>query len=170
LIQVKAIPSAGVSFASMTRSFAAAALTPDDIGIAFPLIRAALPDIDLAAWRSFARGIVGLPSPYPTGGVALRNEAGYLCGVLTYRIDRDLRHGTTLNVDVFAALDVTGEEAAMRALLQAAEEKARELRCASVRVTIESGGDVLAERFLVNGYRNQAAVFGRTLGPRTALA
>ncbi|HWI29725.1 MAG TPA: hypothetical protein VN668_22305 [Stellaceae bacterium] len=154
----------------MTRSFAAAPLTIDDIGVAFPLIRAALPDIDLSAWRSFARGLVDLPSPYPTGGVALRNEGGYLCGVLTYRIDRDLRHGTTLNVDVFAALDVTGEEAAMRALLQAAEEKARELRCAAVGIHIEGGGGPIADRFRTTGYRRQATIFCKMLEPRTALA
>jgi hypothetical protein len=151
----------------MARSFTAAPLTVDDIGVAFPLIHAALPEIDLSAWRSFARGLVDLPSPYPAGGVSLRNEAGYLCGVLTYRIDRDLRHGTALTVDTFAALDVTGEEAAARALLQAAEEKARELHCAAVRVHV-AGGLESTSRFAAAGYRARATVLCKGLGPRPA--
>jgi hypothetical protein len=150
----------------MVRSFAAAPLTAQDIGLAYPLIRAALPDVDLAAWRGFARGIVDLPSPYPVGGVCLRNEAGYLCGVLTYRIDRDLRCGTALTIDVFAALDVTGEEEALRALLHAAEEKAYELRCTAVRVHLEKPAGTLANRLLSAGYACQATIFCKSLGPR----
>jgi hypothetical protein len=150
----------------MVRSFAAAPLTAQDIGLAYPLICAALPDIDLAAWRSFARGIADLPSPFPAGGVCLRNEAGYLCGVLTYRIDRDLRHGTALTIDVFAALDVTGEEAAFHALLHAAEEKAHELRCAAVRIHLEKPAGTLANRLSSAGYASQATIFCKSVGPR----
>lgn len=147
----------------MARSFTAAPLTAADIAVTFPVISAALPGIDLATWRSFARGLVDLPSPYPAGGACLRNDGGYVCGVMTYRIDRDLRHGTALNVDLFAALDLTGEEVTTQALLQLAEEKARELRCAAIRIHLESGGEVLARRFLAAGYRHQAMVFGRRL-------
>lgn len=150
----------------MTRSFTASPLTAEDIGVAFPLVHAAVPEIDLAAWRSFARGVVDQPSPYPAGAIALRNEAGYLCGVLTYSIDRDLRYGTALGVDLFAALDVTGEEAAARALLHAAEEKARELHCAAVRVCIDGFAEPLPDRIAAAGYRAQAAVFCKPLGPR----
>ena len=154
----------------MVRSFTAAPLTAADVGVAFPLIRAALPGIDLEAWRSFARGVVDQPSPYPAGGVGLRNEAGYLCGVLTYRIDRDLRHGTALNVDLFAALDVTGEEAATRALLQAAEETARELRCSAGRVSLDGPPELAAGRFSTVGYHAKSTVFCKAVGPPPAAA
>jgi hypothetical protein len=147
----------------MVRSFTAAPLTAEDIAVAFPLVHAALPEIDLAMWRSFARGIVGLPSPYPAGGACLRNEGGYVCGVLTYRIEGDLRHGTALTVDLFAALDVTGEAAATRALLQVAEEKARDLHCTGIRVSIARGGANLARRFLTSGYRAEATIFCKPL-------
>lgn len=156
------------SFGPMTRSFIASPLTAEDIGVAFPLVHAAMPEIDLAAWRSFARGVVDQPSPYPVGAIALRNEAGYLCGVLTYRIDRDLRYGTALNVDLFAALDVTGEEAAARALLHAADAKARELCCAAVRVCIDGLAEPLPARVSAAGYRAQATVFCKPLRPRAA--
>jgi hypothetical protein len=147
----------------MIRSFTAAPLTAEDIAVAFPLVHAALPEIDLALWRSFARGIVDLPSPYPAGGACLRNEGGYVCGVLTYRIERDLRHGTVLNVDLFAALDVTGEEAATRALLQVAEGKARDLHCPAIRVTIEKSGATLTRRLRTSGYRPEATIFCKPL-------
>jgi hypothetical protein len=148
---------------AMIRSFTAAPLTAADIAVAFPLVHAALPGIDLAMWRRFARGIVDLPSPYPAGGACLRNEGGYICGVLTYHIEGDLRHGTALTVDLFAALDVTGEEAATHALLQVAEEKARDLHCTGIRVTIARGGAKLARRFLTSGYRAEATIFCKPL-------
>ena len=149
----------------MARAFTTSALSADDIGIAFPLIHAALPDVALATWRDFARGFVGLPAPFPAGAIGLRNEAGYLCGVLTYRIDRDLRHGMALSVDIFAALDVTGEAAAMRALLHAAEAKAQELRCAAIRIHIEGRNRKQPRQFAASGFRQQASVFAKELAP-----
>lgn len=154
----------------MARAFTTSSLAAEDIDIAFPLIHAALPDVSLATWRDFARGFIGLPSPYPAGAIGLRNEAGYLCGILTYRVDRDLRHGTVLSVDIFAALDVTGEEAAMRALLLAAEAKAHELRCGVARIQIEGRQGARTQRLLASGYRQQSSVFSKALAPPAAPA
>lgn len=154
----------------MARAFTTSSLAAEDVDVVFPLIHAALPDVSLATWRDFARGFVGLPSPYPAGAIGLRNEAAYLCGVLTYRIDRDLRHGTVLSVDIFAALDVTGEEAAMRALLLAAEAKAHELRCGVARIQIEGSAGGRAQRLAASGYRQQASVFCKELTPPAAPA
>jgi hypothetical protein len=149
----------------MARAFTTSPLTIDEIGVAFPLIHAVLPDVALATWRDFARGFVGLPSPYPAGAIGLRNEAGYLCGILTYRIDRDLRHGTVLSVDIFAALDVTGEVAALRALLHAAEAKGQELRCAAAHIRVEGREGKRATQFAASGFRQQASVFSKELAP-----
>jgi len=149
----------------MARAFTTSSLVAEDVDVAFPLIHAASPDVGLATWRDFARGFVGLPSPYPAGAIGLRNEAGYLCGILTYRIDRDLRHGMVLSIDIFAALDVTGEVAAMRALLQAAEAKANELRCGVARIQIERSEGTQAQRLLASGYRQRASVFCKELAP-----
>lgn len=149
----------------MARAFTTSALSADDIGIAFPLIHAALPDVTLATWRDFARGFVGLPAPYSAGALGLRNEAGYLCGILTYRIDRDLRHGTALSVDIFAALDVTGEAAAMRALLHAAEAKAQELRCAAIRIHVDGSKGKRPQQFAASGFRQQTSVFSKQVPP-----
>ncbi|MGO8916087.1 MAG: hypothetical protein ACLQJR_09290 [Stellaceae bacterium] len=165
MIQVKADRRGAAKIYFMTRAYTTSSLTGQDVGIAFPLIHAALPDIDLAAWRGFARALVDLPSPYPAGAIGLRNEAGYLCGVLTYRIDRDLRHGTALTVDIFAALDVTGEAAAMNALLLAAEAKAQELRCAVARIQIEGPEGARAQHLTASGYRQQASMFCKPLAP-----
>jgi hypothetical protein len=170
LIQVKARRRRAATSIAMVRAFTTSSLAAADVDVAFPLIHAALPDVTLATWRDFARGFVGLPSPYPAGAIGLRNEAGYLCGVLTYRIDRDLRHGTVLSVDIFAALDVTGEEAAMRALLQAAEAKAHELRCGVARIQIDGHKGARAQRLVASGYREQASVFSKQLAPPLAPA
>lgn len=149
----------------MVRAFTTSPLAAEDIDVAFPLVHATLPDVGLATWRDFARGFVGFPSPYPAGALGLRNEGGYFCGVLTYRIDRDLRHGTALSIDIFAALDVTGEAAAMRALLQAAEAKAHELRCNVARINIDGPSGTRDQHLLAAGYRHQTRVFSKKLAP-----
>jgi hypothetical protein len=155
--------------ARMAGSFTTTALTPDEIGPAFTLVLLAAPGVDLAAWRTFARPLVDSPAPHSSGAIGVRNEGGYLCGLLVYRTERDLRLGTVLTVDLFTALDVINEDAATRALLEAAEEKARELHCAGTHIRIDASQVSLARRFAEAGHRAQAKLFCKPIAPKPAL-
>lgn len=154
----------------MVRCFTASALTADEIAPAFPLLHASAPNVDFATWRSFARHLVDPVVPGALGAICLRNEAGYLCGVLTYRTDRHLEHGTVLTVDLFAALDVVGDGEATHALLQSAEEKARALRCAALQIYLNADQNSPAKRIAAAGYRAGGKLFGKSLARRPAPA
>jgi hypothetical protein len=153
---------------TMTRSFATATLTSDDVALAFPLVHAAAPDITLERWQSFAKPLVDVLVPQPAGAIGLRNEAGYFCGLLTYRTDRDLRYGTVLTIDLFTALDVINDAEATNALLQAAEEKARQLNCAATLIRIDPAQKSLAKRIARAGLGSEGKLFCKHVAPRPA--
>jgi hypothetical protein len=146
----------------MTRVFTTASLTSAEIAPAFPLVHATFPELDFAAWRSFATRLLS-ETECAAGAVGVRNEAGYLCGLLIYRADRHLRHGKVLSIDLFTALDVTGEAAAGSALLTAAEAKAAELGCSATHIVIEGAQRALVESFAKAGHRSEAKLFCKRL-------
>ena len=149
----------------MTRSFTTFLLGPGDAAIVFPLVQAALPKLDLATWQRFARPLIDPPAPSLQGALGLRNEAGYVCGVLTYRADRDLQCGAVLTVDLFTALDLVSEQSATDALLQAAELKAREFGCAAIHIHLGQGQKSIAGRVSRAGYRAEATRHCKTVAP-----
>lgn len=150
----------------MPQPFTTFALGPDEIGVVFPLVHATAADIDLPRWRSFARRMIDAQARPAYGAIGLRNAAGYICGLLIYRAEHDLRHGAVLAVDLFAALDLLNEERPIRALMQVADAKARELNCAATHIRIGTSQKSLAEYFAAAGYSQEAILFCKTVEPR----
>jgi hypothetical protein len=159
LIQVKAAGGDRFHRYAMTRSFSSFALAPEQTAVVFPLVHAAIPEITLDAWRGFLRA-----QGEGAGALGLRNEAGYICGLLLFRAEHDLRHGRLLAINLFIALDLVNEEEAASALLHAAEAKARELGCAATHIRVDAAQKSLAQRFSAAGYRNEADLFCRAIG------
>jgi hypothetical protein len=149
----------------MTRSFSSFALTTDDIGAVYPLVRATVPEVDLGTWQSFARRLVDEEAPGTGGVVGLRNGAGYVCGLFAFRPDRNLRHGAVLAVDLFIVLDLVSEADATQALLLAAETKARELNCRAVHIRVDSTQRSILDRMAAAGHRREGALFCKPLEP-----
>lgn len=143
----------------MPHPFTTFALGPEDIAVAFPLVRAIDVDIDLPRWRSFARRMIDAPPSSACGAIGLRSAAGYVCGLLIYQVEHDLRHGTVLAVDLFTALDLLNEERAIHALMQVADAKSRELNCAATYTRIGATQKSLAEHFAAAGHRHEAMLF-----------
>jgi hypothetical protein len=148
----------------MARSFASFTLSPDEVGVVFPLVNAVLPDVELATWQSFARHFTDKPPATQRGAIGLRNAAGYVCGLLIYRTTRDLRYGSVLAVDLFTALDLVNEEAAALTLLEAAEAKARELACSATFIRLDVAQKALLQRFVARGLRPAASLFCQQVG------
>src|SRR5579859_2628896 len=120
----------------MARFFTSFALSPDQVALAFPLVQAAVPVIDLRAWQNFIQATVDASGQATVGALGLRHEGGYVCGLVVYRKQQDLRHGTVLVVDLFVALDLVSDVPAAKALLHAAEAKAHDLGCAAVQIRL----------------------------------
>jgi hypothetical protein len=147
----------------MTKSFISFALRPDQTAVVYPLVHAAVPGIDLEAWRKFVRAFGGPDPSLPAGALGLRNEAGYICGLVLFRCDHDLRHGKVLAVNLFIALDLVNEEEAASALLQAAEAKAREFACTAIHIRLDTTQKSLGQRLAASGYRGEADIFCRVV-------
>jgi hypothetical protein len=164
LIQVKARLRKLADIGHMIRSFASFPLTSGEIAVVYPLVHAVAPDVDLDAWRKFASQLVDDEMAPARGALGLRNAAGYICGLLIYRASLELRHGRVLAVDLFAALDLVGDEPATQALLEAAEAKARELRCAATHIRLDATQRSVANRLVASGHRLEGSVFCRRTG------
>lgn len=149
----------------MTRSFGAFSLAREQIPVVFPLVQAAMPEVDLARWGSFARPLIE-NQPEDLGGIiGLRNKAGYICGLLVYKVTQDLRRGAVLAIDLFTALDLVSEETATRTLLDAAEHKARELCCAAMLIRLDKNQGTVSRHFAAAGHHPQATVFCKAVAP-----
>lgn len=114
----------------MTRHFRVKVLVAERVDDAFPVARAAVPDLTLERWRQFAR-LALLPAAAPTasGILVVENPRGYIQGFCTYRLQHDIRHGTTMAVDDLIAIDLLDSAPIAAALLEALEARARATGC-----------------------------------------
>ena len=144
----------------MARSFSVQSLSRDQVATVFPLISAAYPATTPAVWTDFGRSLAER-SPSYSGALGLKNEAGYFCGVLIYRNDRDAWHEPELAVDLFVALDLINVGAAAKALLEAAETQAAELGCTRIHIQIDKHNEVLVRSIRNAGYSVIARLFDK---------
>ncbi len=135
----------------MAQAYRVEPLSPDRARIAYPVVAALYPTLGQESWQRYARTLTESPQDQ-TGALGLSTEAGYFCGLLIFRNDREPWHEPRLTVDLFVAIDVTAVHAATLALLAAAEAKAAALACTVVQIRIEQGPD-LVQRIRQAGYR-----------------
>jgi hypothetical protein len=146
----------------MARTFNIIELSGERLSVAFPLVSAALPDVALANWRAFVAPFAA--GAGPAGGVlGTVGEGGYLCGLLVYRLDRDLRHGAVLEIDLFIAVDLVDRAAAIRGLIGASEAKASELGCRLVRIRLGADHLGIAADLGRSGYQPDAQLLAKPL-------
>jgi len=82
-------------------------LESSQIGQVFPLAREVLPDLELAGWRRYASTLVAKEDGAQRGILAVRNNAGYFCGLAIYHlVPADA--GALLVADHFIVFDLLG--------------------------------------------------------------
>ncbi len=113
----------------MTRHFLAKALAPERVDDVFPVARAAVPGLTLERWRGFARLALMPAAATASGILVVENARGYIQGFCTYRLQHDIRHGTTMAVDDLVAIDLLDSAPIAAALLEALEARARATDC-----------------------------------------
>jgi hypothetical protein len=136
-------------------------LSPDRALIAYPLVLAGHPEVELEQWLRYVRALTEQP-PERSGVLGLRGDAGYFCGLLIYRNDREPWHEPRLSVELFVAVDLVNVRAVTDALLAAAEAKAAALACAVLQIRIEHGPD-LVKRIRQAGYRPAAELMTKDI-------
>ena len=140
------------------------ALGRDQIRAVYPLIREAVPTLDLAAWLRFARQLMGGRRSGQCGIVAARREGrAFPCGLFCYRVEVDLRRGRTLVADHFVALDLLDPGAVVAALVEELEALAARLGCRAVRSVVHGGAPGVADELRAAGHRPEAELLLKEL-------
>jgi hypothetical protein len=110
---------------------------PDQVNTVFPLVREAVPGIELRAWIGFARKLTNPRRAARAGIVAVRRVPRPMpCGLFMYRHESDLAYGPILATEYFVALDVLDPAPVVRALADEMESLARRLGCAAIRALV----------------------------------
>ncbi len=109
-------------------------LAPEQIRSAFPLIREALPGLDLSGWLRFARQTAGARRAGRAGIIAARRmNRPYPCGLFCYRVDQDVEQGRVLIAEHFVAVDLLEPAAVLAALVAELDKLGPRLGCNAVR-------------------------------------
>jgi hypothetical protein len=129
-------------------------LPPAQASTVFPLVREAIPGIDLRTWLRFARR-AGDPRRAPREGiiVVVRSPRPMPCGLFVYRKEQELGHGDVLIAEHFVAVDVLDAEPVMQALIAELDQLARRLGCSAIRAMVLNPSSQTASQLATAGHR-----------------
>ena len=138
--------------------FVVEVLSRDQIRAVYPLVREAVPTLDLSNWLRFARQLTGSRRGASCGIVAARREGrAYPCGLFCYRVEDDLKLGKVLVADHFVAVDLLDPGAVLAALVQELDVLAKRLGCAAVRSLVHGGTPDIADSLGAAGHQPEGA-------------
>jgi hypothetical protein len=157
----------------MPRQFIARMLTPERVDCAYPIVRLAANDLSPDAWRQLSCAFLqpNDKRPLNSGIVTIEDDDGYVHGLCSYSVTPDLRHGPSLLVDNFIAVDIVHTERARLALIDAMMALARRLGCHAVHLTVpvpgspHESGHSLSSAVLSTGERVDAIRLCKVLVP-----
>jgi hypothetical protein len=140
-----------------------APLTPDMFRTAYPLVRDAVPELDLTDWLRFAR-YAASPARRNQGIlVAWRRRQPFPCGLCCWKNGRDLDHGQVLTAEHVIAVDILDPASLVDALLRELEVIAARLGCRALRSVVRPNSPVLSTRLLAGGHEPAARLFQKGL-------
>jgi len=150
-------------------AFTVRALAPDQIRSVFPLIREAMPEVDLAAWTAFARRLTGRRLGHVGVMAAWREGRTFPCGLFCYRVDRTLGQGRTLIAEYFVAVDLLNPKGVLEALVTELDALGRRLGCNAVRSVVHGGEQEVAGGLVAAGHAPEASLLLKALATETGL-
>jgi len=146
------------------QSYTVQPLVQSQFHAAYPLMREAVPTLDLSAWSRFARRFAD-PRRASRSGimVAQRRSRPYPSGLFCYHKEVDLQYGLLLTVDHFVALDIIDHQSVANALIAALEPLGRRLQCDAIRSLMHVGSQDVAPNLFAAGFRQDGAVLCKRL-------
>jgi hypothetical protein len=150
-------------------------LPPDQASTVFPLVREAIPGLDLRTWQRFARRATD-PKRAGREGiiVVVRRPRPMPCGLFVYRKEQELGHGDVLIAEHFVAVDLLDADPVMQALISELDRLARRLGCSAIRAMVLNPSSQTASQLAIAGHRPagsalwkdvEATVDGETMPP-----
>ncbi|MCW3477798.1 hypothetical protein [Limobrevibacterium gyesilva] len=139
-------------------------LMPEQASTVYPLVREAVPALDLRTWLRFAKRITN-PRRASQEGIMVvrRNSRPMPCGLFVYRRENDLTHGPTLVAEHFIAVDVLDAEPAMRALVAELDTLAEALGCHAIRAMVLGQSSLVASGLRDAGHQPEGATLWKPL-------
>ena len=133
-------------------------LPPDQAGMVFPLLREAIPGLQLPAWLRFARRVTAPRRAGQSGIMVVRRAPRPMpCGLFLWRRDEDLAHGAVLVAEHLVAIDLLDPEPVMTALVMELERLAQRLGCGAIRTMVIRPDAPIATRLLAAGHASEGA-------------
>lgn len=120
----------------MAGTYVIAALQPDQIVRAYPLVQAAVPNLGMVAWHRMASDAIRHEEIL----VAI-NPRGYIQGLSIYRHSDHPTLGPLLDVIFLIVTSAADEHGIARTLLKTIRARAKELRCTRVRFWNQNPGN-----------------------------
>jgi len=138
-------------------------LLPGEGATLFPLVREAVPGIDLKAWLRFAGRISG-QRPTQCGIMVVQRRARSMaCGMFVYHCEDDLAHGPTLVAEHIVAVDMLDPAPVTRALIAELDKLAKQVGTAAVRATVLGKTSPVAAYLSGAGHRPEGATLWKKL-------
>ena len=139
-------------------------LDPAQAATVYPLVREAIPGIDLKAWLRFAKR-AGNPRREAREGIIVvtRKPRALACGLFVYHVENDLERGQTLVAEHFIAVDVLDPEPVMGALVAELDALGARLGCVAIRAMVLSQSALLADGLHAAGHRQEGATLWKAV-------
>lgn len=149
--------------ASMS-GFTSKNLSPDQVHTVYPLVREAIPTLDLRTWTRAAKRIAN-PKRMDQAGirVVLRSPRQLPCGLFLYRREHDLVHGPILVAEHMVAVDVLDPQSVMSALVNELEILAERLGCSATRTVVLGEASLAASGLYAAGHRPEGATLWKPI-------
>jgi len=139
-------------------------LAPGEAATVFPLMREAVPALELKTWLRFARRVNHPRRAAQCGIIVVQRRARPMpCGVFVYRREDDLVHGPTLVAEHIVALDLLDPAPVMRALVEELERLAHKLDCSAIRAMVLGQESLVATGLREAGHRPEGATLWKRL-------
>jgi len=133
-------------------------LSREQIRSVYPLVREAVPTLDLSGWLRFARQLTAPRRSSQCGIIAARREGRtFPSGLFCYRVSDDLNLGKVLIADHFVAVDLLEPAAVLAALVEELDRLAKRLDCHAVRSLVHGGASEVAGGLHAAGHRPEGA-------------
>ena len=139
-------------------------LSPDQVHTVYPLVREAIPTLDLKTWTRIARRIANPKRTEQAGiRVVLRSPRQLPCGLFLYRREQDLVHGPILVAEHMVAIDVLDPQSVMSALVSELEVLAERLGCSAVRTMVLGHASLATTGLYAAGHRPEGATLWKPI-------
>ncbi len=144
-------------------AFTVRALAPDEIRSVYPLIREAMPGVDLTAWTEFARRLTGRRLGNAGIMAAWREGRTFPCGLFCYRVGKPLGQGKVLIAEYFVAVDLLDPKGVLEALVAELDALGQRLGCGAVHSVVHGTEPDVAGGLVAAGHSPEASLLLKAL-------